>query len=203
MEDSLLANGFFEERRQPLTYLGLERIRLPLTTLSLDTAVSNFKQIVKLRSAVPGDEAEEFVILAYMEKTGIYQKLREVLYDTYYGKKFPNPLPRICNRIEEFNRKFSEVILSKQMIDEELFRADVTVSEAVCAGRKIQDYYWASKQILPSEPGRRRSQPFSNVWNTSSHSVFAHPKLRHHPVLYGRAKLEEHLSFSRRRIFFH
>lgn len=65
---------------------------------------------------MPNEEAEEFILLAYMEKTGIYQKLRDIMYDIYYGKKFPNPLPRICVRIEDFNRRFSDVILSKNVV---------------------------------------------------------------------------------------
>lgn len=116
--------------------------------MSLDTACKNFKQIVKLKSAVNNEEAEEFIILAYMEKTGIYQKFRDLLYDIYYGKKFPNPLPKICNKIEEYNRVFSDVILSKNVIEDEIFRPDTRVEEAVNAGKKIQNYFWASKPHL-------------------------------------------------------
>ena len=83
-----------------------------------------------------------------MEKTGIYQKMRDVLFDVYYGKKFPNPLPRICNKIEDFNRKYSDVILSKNVIEEELYRPDSKIEEAEFAAKKVKDYYWASKFSL-------------------------------------------------------
>lgn len=143
---SLVANRFYEEGRQPLKYIDLDAQRLPLTTLSLEKATNNFKKIVKLKSAIPQQESEEFIILAYLEKTGIYQKLRDILYDVYYGKKFPNPLPRIIMKIEEFNRKFSEVILSRQVVEEELYRADTKLEEAKSGGKVVADYFRATNQ---------------------------------------------------------
>lgn len=86
-----------------------------------------------------------------MEKTGIYQKLRDLLYDIYYGKKFPNPLPKICNKIEEYNRTFSDIILSKNVIEDEIYRPDIKLAEAVNAGKKIQNYYWASSLKLTQQ----------------------------------------------------
>lgn len=72
---------------------------------------------MKLKTAIDNEEAQEFILLAYMEKTGIYKKLREILYDIYYGMKFPNPLPKICNKIELFSRKYAESSLSKQTVE--------------------------------------------------------------------------------------
>lgn len=114
--------------------------------MAIDKAVSSFKSIVKLKNAIADDEATEFIILAYTEKTGIYIKLRDLLYDIYYGKKYPNPLPRICNSIEVFNRQYSEVILSTNVIEEEIYRPDTRLEEAQNAGKKIANYYWASSQ---------------------------------------------------------
>jgi hypothetical protein len=147
----------------------------------LETATKNFKQIVKLKSAVNNEEAEEFIILAYMEKTGIYQKLRDLLYDIYYGKKFPNPLPKICIKIEEYNRVYSDVVLSKNVIEDEIYRPDTKVEEALNAGKKIQNYYWASRSSLNSQPRRRRPGLEADVWSICHHQVTSSPKSRHYP----------------------
>ena len=126
--------------------------------------------------------------MAYMEKTGIYQKLRDVLYDVYYGKKFPNPLPRICNKIEDFNRKYSDVILSKNVIEQELYRPDTRIEEAEFAGKKVKDYYWASKQFESnlSQPGRYRPQLEADVQHLGHDKELATAEPRYYSVLYGR-----------------
>lgn len=144
--DSLVSNNYFEDLRQPLTYNLLDKMRQPKYTLSLDKALENFKKIVKLKNSVSTEESEEFVLLAYMEKTGIYSKIRDILYDIYYGKKYPNPLSRICMKIEMFNKKYSDIILSKSMIEEELYRNDMIIQEGVNAGRKIPNYYSVTNQ---------------------------------------------------------
>lgn len=121
-----------------------------LQTLALDKAVASFKNIVKLKNAIAEDEATEFIILAYTEKTGIYVKLRDLLYDIYYGKKYPNPLPRICTNIEMFNRQYSDVVYSTNAIEEEIYRPDTRVEEAHNGGKKIMNYYWASRLSITS-----------------------------------------------------
>jgi hypothetical protein len=73
--------------------------------LDLADSVKHFKSIIKLKSAVPPKQEEEFIILAYLEKTGVYKKLRDILYDVYYGIKFPNPLARISTKIEQYSYK--------------------------------------------------------------------------------------------------
>lgn len=126
---------------QPLTYLSLDNERIPSEVLDMTKARTNFKDILKFKSKISEDEADDFIILAYLEKTGVYQRLRDILYDVYYGQKFPNPLPRICTKIENFSFKEQQDNLLLSDIEETIYREDQTVTNAYFGNLEVKHYF--------------------------------------------------------------
>ena len=128
-----------------MTYTDLDNIRLPEEVLKLEEAGKTYKEILRVKSKVATQDAEDFVVLAYLEKTGVYGKLRDILFDVYYGKKFPNPLPRICSKIEDYSYQEQADLLTLDDVEEIIYREDQTVEHAYFGELNIKNYFAACK----------------------------------------------------------
>lgn len=162
--DSIHTHMLFQESLQPLTYMELDLQREPEEVLNMETACDNFQDIIKLKSNVTHRESEEFIVLAYLEKTGVYQKMRDILFDVYYGKKFPNPLPRICSKLEDFSYKEQADLLTVEDVEDLIYKDDQRVEPAFFGEIPIKDYFSSSTTTTTttnttSQQRSRRKRP--------------------------------------------
>lgn len=137
---SQTANNFVKPEIQPFTYKIFENTRQSSQLQDLDACIKNFNKLLKTPTSISSEESTAFLLIEYLEATGVTAKIRKILYNVYFKKKIPNPLPKIVHKMEKYSLTQSSKLLSFEEIKQFFFFPEENISQLYQGYEPVNNY---------------------------------------------------------------